>query len=100
MGAKDDAAAARRRLCSRSVVDEVLDDREGVPDVLTSLENVWKSSAVRGSRPESIGLVVGFRGEGKVADALSSMTRRWDDAVDVGTGRGRREEVVTSWTRG
>ena len=77
MGAKDDAAAARRRLCSRSVVDEVLDAREGVLDVLASLDYVWESSATRGSRPGSIGLIVVLRGERDVVAAMGSMSRRW-----------------------
>ena len=77
MGAKDDAAAARRRLCSRSVADEVLDAREGVLDVLASLDYVWESSATRGSRPGSIGLIVVLRGERDVAAAMGSMSRRW-----------------------
>ena len=55
LGSEDDAAAARRSLCSRSVVDEVLDDREGVLNVLESLDVAWASSAARGSRTESIG---------------------------------------------
>ena len=90
MDAKDDAAAARRRLCSRSVVDEVLDARGGVLDVLTSLAYVWESSATRSSRLVSVGLVAGSRGEGNVADAMGSMSRRW------GRGCGRWNESRTS----
>ena len=52
---KDDAAAAHRSLCSRRVVDKVLDDREGVLNVLESLDVAWASSAARGLRPELIG---------------------------------------------
>lgn len=44
-------------------------------------------------------LLLFFTGREEDADALGSMTRRWTEVVDVGRGRGRREEVVTSWTR-
>ena len=96
----DDAAAARRSLCSHSVADEVLDGPVDVMHVWASLDGAWASSAARNSPLESIGVVVVLHRKREDADALGSMTRRWTEVVDVGRGRGRREGVVTSWTRG
>ena len=93
------AAATRRRLCSRSVVDEELDARGGVLDVLAGLDDVWESSAARSSRLVSIGLDVGSRGEGNVADAMGSMSRRWGRSCGRWNGsrtsRGSRDVVDT-----
>ena len=78
-------------------MDEVLDARGGVLDVLASRDCVWESSAARGSRLVSIGLVVGSRGEGKVADAMGSMSRRWGRSCGRWNGsrtsRGSRDVV-------
>ena len=50
--------------------------------------------------PSRLVVVVYFTGVREVADALGSMTRSWTRVADVGTCRGRREAVVTSWERG
>ena len=53
----DDAAAAPRRLCSRSVVDEMLDVVVDVLHVRESLGCSWASSAARRSRLGSMVVV-------------------------------------------
>ena len=43
---------------------------------------------------------IDFKDVKPVADALGSMTTSWTEVVDVVEARGRRDTVVTSWTRG
>lgn len=85
----DDAAAARRSLCSHSVADEVLDGPVGVMHVWASLDGAWASSAARNLPLESIGVVVVLHRKRGRCGCFGLD----DEALDRGCGRWTRSRT-------